>query len=89
MLLVWFSISKRFMLYTIFGMAFFSMAAAVIKTPPVPLKDPILVAVLAGIVCGVGACIVLRSLGSAGSVDIVVNSTLEVFGKRHGTRKVY
>jgi len=89
MLLVWFSISKRFMLYTTFGMALFSLAAAVIKTLPVPLKNPILVAVFAGIVCNAEAGIVLGSLGSGGGVDIVVNSTLEVIGKRRGTRKVY
>ena len=84
MFLGWFSISKRFMLYTIFGMAFFSLAAAVIKTPPVPLKDPILVAVFAGIVCGVGAGIVLRSLGSAGGVDILAIYANQKFGLRPG-----
>jgi len=84
MLLGWFSISKRFMLYTIFGMAFFSMAAAVIKTPPVPFKDPILIAVFAGIVCGVGAGIVLKSLGSAGGVDILAIYANKQFGLRPG-----
>ena len=39
MIMGWFVISKRFMLYTIFGMTFFSLAAAVIKTAPVPLQD--------------------------------------------------
>jgi len=84
MLLGWFTISKRFMLYTIFGMAFFSLAAVVIKTPPVPLKDPILVAVFAGIVCGVGAGIVLKSLGSAGGVDILATYANKQFGLRPG-----
>jgi len=84
MLLGWFSISKRFMLYTIFGMAFFSLAAVVIKTPPVPLKDPILVAVFAGIVCGMGAGIVLRSLGSAGGIDILAIYANQRFGLRPG-----
>jgi len=84
MLLGWFSISKRFMLYTIFGMAFFSLAAAVIKTPPVHFKDPIIVAVFAGIVCGMGAGIVLRSLGSAGGVDILAIYANQRFGLRPG-----
>jgi uncharacterized membrane-anchored protein YitT (DUF2179 family) len=84
MFLGWFSISKRFMLYTIFGMAFFSLAAVVIKTPPVPLKDPILVAVFAGVVCGAGAGIVLRSLGSAGGVDILATYGNKQFGLRPG-----
>ena len=84
MILGWFSISKRFMLYTIFGMAFFSLAAVVIKTPPVPLKDPILVAVFGGIVCGAGAGIVLKSLGSAGGVDILAIYGNQRFGFRPG-----
>jgi uncharacterized membrane-anchored protein YitT (DUF2179 family) len=84
MLLGWFSISKRFMLYTIFGMAFFSLSAVLIKTPPVLLKDPILVAVFGGVVCGSGAGIVLRSLGSAGGVDILAIFGNQRFGLRPG-----
>jgi uncharacterized membrane-anchored protein YitT (DUF2179 family) len=84
MLIGWFSISKRFMLYTILGMAFFSLAAAVLKTPPVFLQDPILVAVFGGVVCGAGAGIVLRSLGSAGGVDILAIYVNNKFGLRPG-----
>jgi uncharacterized membrane-anchored protein YitT (DUF2179 family) len=84
MLIGWFIISKRFMLYTIFGMAFFSLAAAVLKTPPVPLQDPILVAVFSGIICGTGSGIVLRSFGSAGGVDILAIYANKKFGLRPG-----
>jgi uncharacterized membrane-anchored protein YitT (DUF2179 family) len=84
MLMGWFIISKRFMVYTIFGMAFFSLAAAVLKTPPVPLQDPILVAVFSGIICGAGSGIVLRSLGSAGGVDILAIYANKQFGLRPG-----
>ncbi len=84
MFIGWFIISKRFMLYTIFGMAFFSLAAALIKTPPVPLQDPILVAVFSGIICGAGSGIVLRSLGSAGGVDILAIYANKKFGLRPG-----
>jgi uncharacterized membrane-anchored protein YitT (DUF2179 family) len=65
-------------------MAFFSLAAAVLKTPPVPLEDPILVAVFGGVVCGAGAGIVLRSLGSAGGVDILAIYANKQFGLRPG-----
>ncbi|MBC7358655.1 MAG: YitT family protein [Desulfacinum sp.] len=71
MVLGWFSISRRFMLYTLFGMVFFSLAAAWIKVPPIAFKDPLLGAVLAGVVCGLGGGIILRSLGSAGGLDIL------------------
>jgi uncharacterized membrane-anchored protein YitT (DUF2179 family) len=84
MLIGWLIISKRFMLYTIFGMAFFSLAAAVLKTPPVPLQDPILVAVFSGIICGTGSGIVLRSFGSAGGVDILAIYANKKFGLRPG-----
>jgi len=89
MFIGWFSISKRFMLYTIFGMAFFSLAAVIINTPPVPLKDPILVAVFAGVVCGAGAGIVLRSLGSAGGVDILATYANKQFGLRPGLTSLF
>lgn len=84
MVIGWFIISKRFMLYTIFGMAYFSLAAAVLKTPPVPLQDPILVAVFSGIICGTGSGIVLRSFGSAGGVDILAIYANKKFGLRPG-----
>ena len=84
MIMGWFVISKRFMLYTIFGMAFFSLAAAVIKTAPVPLQDPILVAIFSGVICGTGSGIVLRSLGSAGGMDIIAIYGNKKFGLRPG-----
>lgn len=89
MIIGWFSISKRFMLYTIFGMIFLSLAAAVIKTPPVPLKDPILVAVFGGLICGAGAGIVLRSVGSAGGVDILAIYGNKKFGLRPGLTSLF
>jgi len=65
-------------------MAYFSLAAAVLKTPPVPLQDPILVAVFSGIICGTGSGIVLRSFGSAGGVDILAIYVNKKFGLRPG-----
>jgi len=66
-LLGWVSMSRRFMYYTAFGVAVFSIAASVI--PPVPqftIDNQILAAVLGGIICGIGAGITLRSAGSGG-----------------------
>ncbi len=89
MFLGWFSISRRFMLYTIFGMVFFSLAAVTVKTPPVPIDDLILVAVFGGVVCGTGAGIVLRSLGSAGGVDILVTYANKTFGFKPGLTSLF
>jgi uncharacterized membrane-anchored protein YitT (DUF2179 family) len=83
-LLGWFNISRRFMLYTIFGMAFFSLAAASIKTPVAALSDPILSALFAGVICGTGAGLILRSLGSAGGLDIVAVYVNNRFGFQPG-----
>jgi uncharacterized membrane-anchored protein YitT (DUF2179 family) len=84
-LLGWFYISRRFMLYTIFGMGFFSLTAAVIKPPAVAMEDPILVALFAGVICGAGAGIILRSLGSGGGLDILAIFGNQKFGFRPGS----
>ncbi|MBW2557822.1 MAG: YitT family protein [Deltaproteobacteria bacterium] len=71
-LLGWFSVSRRFMYYTAFGIAIFSFAASVI--PPTALfniDNHILAAILAGIICGIGVGILLRSAGSGGGLDIL------------------
>jgi len=85
MLVGWFSISRRFMFYTLYGMGFFSLAAAVIKTPATTMQDPILAALFAGIICGAGAGTVLRSIGSAGGMDIVAIYANQKFGFRPGS----
>jgi uncharacterized membrane-anchored protein YitT (DUF2179 family) len=85
MLLGWFYISRRFMLYTTFGLGFFSLAAAIIKPPPASIEDPILAALFAGVVCGVGAGIILRSLGSAGGLDILAILGNQKLGFRPGS----
>jgi len=82
MLVGWFQISRRFMYYTILGMVTFSLAASWVRVPAVHIEDPILGALLAGIICGVGGGIILRSLGSAGGLDILAI----YFNKRFGLR---
>jgi uncharacterized membrane-anchored protein YitT (DUF2179 family) len=67
----WFSVSNRFIVYTGFGILIFSLLAEVIHVSPLPIKEPILAAILAGIICGIGAGIILRSAGSAGGLDIL------------------
>ncbi|MFH2220188.1 MAG: YitT family protein [Pseudomonadota bacterium] len=84
MILGWFSISRRFMLYTIFGMASFSLAAAAINPPPILIDDLLLAAIFSGVVCGAGAGIVLRSIGSAGGSDILAIYGNQKFGFRPG-----
>ena len=50
----WFNVSQRFMLYTAFGIVAFSVAIRLIRPAALAIENPILAAVLAGIICGVG-----------------------------------
>ena len=84
LLLGWFSISRRFILYTIFGMSFFSLAASLIRTPALQIDDPLLAAVFAGVVCGIGGGLILRSVGSAGGFDVLGIYLNQRFGLRPG-----
>lgn len=70
-LLGWRRVGRRFMLLTMFGMVFFSLAAVWIKPPALAIEDPLLALLAAGVVCGLGAGLVLRSHGSAGGLDIL------------------
>jgi uncharacterized membrane-anchored protein YitT (DUF2179 family) len=85
LLLGWFTVSRRFMVYSIAGMALFSMACTLIQPDPFDIRDPILVTLLAGVICGVGSGLILRSLGSAGGLDILAVYLNRRFGLRLGT----
>lgn len=84
-ILGWRSISHRFMAYTIYGMLFFSFAAGVIHPEMPDISDPMLAALLAGVINGVGAGLILRSLGSAGGLDILVIHLNRKFGLKMGS----
>jgi uncharacterized membrane-anchored protein YitT (DUF2179 family) len=66
----WFCVSRKFILYTAYGMIAYSLATAFLVPRFPPIENPILAAVLAGIVCGLGVGITLRSQGSGGGLDI-------------------
>jgi uncharacterized membrane-anchored protein YitT (DUF2179 family) len=70
-LIGWRSISPRFMFYTSYGMAVFSLAAGFINFKAPPIDNPILAAILAGIICGIGSGVTLHSQGSTGGLDIL------------------
>ncbi len=80
----WIYVGRRFFLYSIAGMLFFSAALAWTQVT-IPVHDKILAALLAGIIMGVGSGIILRSLGSAGGLDILSVIFLKRFSLRLGT----
>lgn len=80
----WMHVGRRFFLYSIAGMLIYSGALAWIHIS-VPIHDKILSAILAGIIMGTGSGIILRSLGSAGGLDILSVILLKRFSIRLGT----
>ena len=70
LLLGWFLLSRRFMLYTIYCIAVTSLAAELMPWQ-IQIADKTLAAMAAGILSGVGSGIALRSLGSDGGLNII------------------
>ncbi len=84
----WFFISRRFFLYSIAGTIIFSSAVAWVDLGVIPVKDPLLAAILAGIILGTGSGIILKSMGSAGGTDILSVILLQRFSIRLGTTRL-
>lgn len=66
----WFLISKRFVLYTIYGSTAITVASELIVLD-FGITDQLYAAIAAGCISGAGAGIILRTLGSGGALDIV------------------
>jgi uncharacterized membrane-anchored protein YitT (DUF2179 family) len=70
MVLGWVSLSRRFILYTVYGMGILSLFMQLMPERAL-IADPLLAAVFGGAVMGAGSGIMLRTLGSAGGTDIL------------------
>lgn len=79
----WVFVGRRFFFYSLAGMTIFSLAVLV-PLPPFPLEDRLLSALAAGILSGTGGGVILRSLGSAGGLDILSVILLKRFSLRIG-----
>jgi uncharacterized membrane-anchored protein YitT (DUF2179 family) len=80
----WIFVGRRFFFYSLMGMTIFS-AALLIRVPVIPITDPLLSALSAGIIAGIGNGIILKSLGSGGGLDILSVILLKRFSVRIGT----
>lgn len=80
----WRFAGRRFFLYSIGGLVIFAGALKYVQIS-IPVHDPLLSALLAGIISGAGSGIILRSMGSAGGVDILSVILYKVFFLRLGT----
>ncbi len=82
-ILGWFMVSKRFFWYSVYGFVMTSLFTQVISLN-LGIRDPLLAAVATGIVCGAGSGTVLRSLGSAGGLDIMAIILYQRYSLRVG-----
>jgi len=80
----WVYVGRRFFLYSIVGLVFFTAALQWTQVV-IPIQDKILSSILAGIIMGIGSGTILRSLGSAGGLDILSVILLKRFSVRLGT----
>lgn len=77
-------ISRRFLLYSIYGMFIFSAAMEVARIS-FRVQDPWLAALAGGILVGAGCGLIFRSLGSTGGNDIISIFLNQKWGIRIGT----
>lgn len=80
----WLFVGHRFFFYSIAGMLIYSLAV-LIPFPEIMIEDRLLNALTAGIITGVGSGMLLRSLGSAGGMDILAIIILKKSSVRLGT----
>ena len=77
-------VGRRFVLYSLLGLTVYSLALAVIDVD-LAVADPMLCAVIAGALSGVGVAILLRSYGSSGGSEILSVVLNKLFGVTLGT----
>lgn len=80
----WRYVGRRFFLYSLAGTIIFSTSLLAFRVE-LPVYDPLLSALLAGIIIGLGSGVILRSLGSAGGADILSVIFLKLFSVRLGS----
>ncbi|MCD4678743.1 MAG: YitT family protein [Desulfobacula sp.] len=83
-ILGWVFISKRFLLYSLYGAVILTLVIDFIWFE-IPVKDLVLASLAGGTIIGAGAGIIFRSLGSAGGNDIISVILNQKFGIRIGT----
>ena len=83
-LIGWIHISRRFFLYSLYGVAVLSIAVDVIGFT-LPIKEPMLAVLAGGVLMGAGSGLILQSLGSAGGLDIIGVILNQKYSLRLGT----
>lgn len=76
--LAWMAVGRRFFVYSVFGMASLSLAIALVQIE-IRVEEPILSALLAGLLIGAGTGLSLRTYGSQGGLDILAVMLMKRF----------
>ena len=66
----WFQIGRQFFFYSLYGSLATTVFSALLNLQ-VPIQDHFYAAVTAGVLCGTGTGIMLRTLGSGGGLDLI------------------
>lgn len=80
----WMFVGRRFFFYSLAGMVIYSLVV-MLPYPIIEIHDMMLSALAAGIITGIGSGVILRSLGSAGGMDILAIIVYTKFSVRVGT----
>ncbi|MCP3922895.1 MAG: YitT family protein [Desulfobacterales bacterium] len=83
-ILGWIFVSKRFLLYSLYGMIVLTIFIDYVSIN-IPIQDKMLAVLAGGSIIGAGAGIIFHSLGSAGGNDIISIMLNQKFGIRIGT----
>jgi len=83
-LIGWALVSRRFFLYSLFGMVVSAAALDLVRFT-IPIQDPFLAVLAGGVITGIGAGIVFHSLGSLGGNDIIAIILHQRYNFRMGT----
>ncbi len=83
-ILAWRYVSRRFFLYSLYGMAVLSLSMDLIDFT-IPVQEPMLAVLAGGCLMGAGAGIIFHSLGSAGGNDVIGVILNQHFNVRIGT----
>ena len=68
--LSWTQVSRQFFLYSLYSMAAFTLSFELINFD-LGVKNQLYAAITGGVICGAGAGVILRSLGSGGGLDVI------------------
>ena len=69
-LVAWFNVGRNFLLYTLYATCTTILFGQFISFR-VPIEDPLYASVAAGVICGAGGGIQLRTMGCGGGLDLV------------------